>query len=153
MNFTIHLSKELNVFLDCTIWMDQKKNIIRTKTYKKPLSINEYTKSYSNGPRSTLKSIVCGILHRYIIINDDEDTFIFHRNNLYNRLQELGWKWSDIRQIKGKPSYSKRDEYIERYISNQSMKKHEYLERHGRINMVPYPNTDEDTIICTAERG
>eukprot|EP01083_Nonionella_stella_P189052 698262_1 len=48
--------------------------------------------------------------------------------------------------IKDKPSYSKRDEYIAKYIENQSNKKHEYLDKNGRINMVPYPDTDEDTI-------
>ncbi len=82
---------------------------------------------------------------RYIIINDTFKAYEYHRNNMYERLQQLGWKGSAIAIIP-KPSYYKRDEYLNNYIINQQTKKNEYLQNNQLINMINYKQTDEKTI-------
>eukprot|EP01084_Bolivina_argentea_P093395 167972_1 len=91
-------------FLDCTLYIDTINNKIRTKSYSKPGNIHEYTKESSNIPRHTLKSIVIGMLKRYIIINDDLKQYKIPQSNLFQRLIQLGWSWDTINAIPNKPS-------------------------------------------------
>ena len=147
--FTINIDP-LNkgiAFLDSTLTIDHANTRIATKSYSKPDNAHEYTQECSNIPSHTLKSVIKGQLKRYIIVNDDPRHYHAMRTELYNRVKELGWTWEDIRSIRDKPKYQNRMQYIEDYLNNQTNKKSDFIQNNQIIDLVPYPKTDDDTII------
>ena len=137
MDYTVEMHRtgdEPIPFLDASVRLDPTNGHIRTAVHYKPGNARELTRADSNCPRHVLKSIICGMLKRYVIISDTKCTFLKEKKELSEILIRQGWPRAEIRNVRGIPKYGQRAEFIRTYMENQRQKRAEWIRDH----------TDED---------
>ena len=140
LRFTIDISYQSAAFLDCTVFKNG--GTLETRVYHKPGNARAYSKFTSNVPRSTINSIVCGLMKRYIIICSNEKDFIQERDLLFTILStRCGWPPYFIRAVKRRPAFANRMQYINDYMNG----------RDSRIDAIAKDHINKFTVVFDDE--
>ena len=95
---TDELSGTVN-FLDLTLWIEEKSNIIHYRTYQKPMNLFLYIPQHSASPPGLLKSLIFGLVGTYKRQNSSMLDFKLNVGKLYKRLLARGYKKDTLAEV------------------------------------------------------